>query len=64
MVLVVGATGLLGSEVCRQLAAKDKKVRGLVRTTSDQAKVDMLKNYGAEIVQGDLRDRASLEAAC
>jgi uncharacterized protein YbjT (DUF2867 family) len=62
--LVVGATGLLGSEVCRRLAAGGKPTRALVRSTSDPAKVDKLKGYGAEIVQGDLRERASLESAC
>jgi uncharacterized protein YbjT (DUF2867 family) len=64
MNLVVGATGLVGSEVCRRLAAEGKPVRALVRATSDPAKVEALKSYGAEIVQGDLRDRASLKAAC
>jgi uncharacterized protein YbjT (DUF2867 family) len=64
MILVVGATGGLGSAVCRLLAAEGKPVKGLVRTTSDQAKVNGLKGYGVELVYGDLRDRASLEAAC
>jgi NADH dehydrogenase len=64
MYLVVGATGILGSEICRQLAAQGKPVRGLVRATSDQAKVDKLKSHGVEIVQGDMCDPASLEAAC
>lgn len=64
MNLVVGATGTVGSEICRQLAAKGTPVRGLVRATSDQAKIDALKEYGIEPLQGDLRDRASLDAAC
>jgi uncharacterized protein YbjT (DUF2867 family) len=64
MNLVVGSTGILGSEICRRLAAKRKPVRALVRSTSDQAKVDALKECGAEVVVGDVRDRASLDAAC
>jgi len=64
MNLVVGATGMVGSEICRLLIAAGKPVRGLVRATSDPAKVDQLKGYGVEVVQGDLRDRASLDAAC
>jgi uncharacterized protein YbjT (DUF2867 family) len=64
MILVVGSTGLVGREVVRRLAAKGKPVRALVRTTSDPAKVAELKAHGAEIVVGDLRDRASLDAAC
>jgi NADH dehydrogenase len=55
---------MVGSEICRQLAAQGKPVRGLVRATSDQTKVDYLKGYGVEIVQGDMCDPASLEAAC
>ena len=35
MNLVVGATGLLGSEICCLLAAEGKSARALVRTTSD-----------------------------
>jgi uncharacterized protein YbjT (DUF2867 family) len=64
MILVVGATGSLGSGICRRLAAKGKPVGGLVRTTSDPAKVDHLKKLGVTLVQGDLTDRASLDAAC
>jgi len=64
MILIVGTTGMVGGEVCRLLAKQGKPVRGLVRTTSDQAKVDGLKDLGVELVVGDLRDRASLEKAC
>ena len=64
MNLVVGATGRLGSEICRRLTAVGKPVRALVRATSDQAKVDRLSGYGVELVQGDLRDPASLATAC
>lgn len=62
-VLVAGATGFLGGEICRQLLAKNKKVKGLVRTTSDASKVDQLKESGVEIVKGDLKDRSSLKNA-
>ena len=64
MNLVVGSTGILGSEICRQLADKGIPIRALVRATSDRAKVDRLEGIGAEIVQGDLKDRSSLDAAC
>ncbi len=64
MNLVVGATGMLGSEVCRRLTAAGKPVRALVKARSDQAKVERLKDLGVEIVQGDLRDPASVAAAC
>jgi uncharacterized protein YbjT (DUF2867 family) len=64
MILVVGATGMLGSEICRRLAAAGKPIKALVRATSDPAKVDKLRGYGAEIVEGDVRDAASLANAC
>lgn len=64
MTLVVGATGLLGSEICRLLAARSKPFRALVRPTSDNSKVAQLQSLGAEIARGDLKDRSSLEAAC
>jgi uncharacterized protein YbjT (DUF2867 family) len=64
MILVVGSTGFLGSEICRRLTASGKSVRGLVRSTSDLEKVARLKAMGVETVVGDLRDQASLAAAC
>lgn len=62
-VLVVGATGFLGNDICRQLIAKNKNVKGLVRITSDSNKVAQLKELGVEIVEGDLKDKPSLENA-
>jgi uncharacterized protein YbjT (DUF2867 family) len=64
MILVVGSTGFLGSEICRRLTASGKSVRGLVRSTSDPEKIARLKAMGVETVVGDLRDPASLAAAC
>jgi uncharacterized protein YbjT (DUF2867 family) len=64
MILIAGSTGLLGFEICSILAEKKKGFRALVRTTSDQSKVDQLKNLGAEIVIGDLKDMNSLAEAC
>lgn len=64
MNLVVGATGLLGLEVCRQLAAEAKPVKALVRPTADPAKREELQRLGATLAEGDLKDRSSLEAAC
>jgi NADH dehydrogenase len=64
MYLIVGSTGLLGSEICRLLKQEGKSIRSLVRATTDPEKVNSLEKCGAEIVQGDLRDRASLKSAC
>ena len=59
-VLVVGATGVLGMEVCRQLVAAGKRVKGLVRTSSQKEKVDALHELGVETVTGDMKDPHSL----
>ena len=64
MDLVVGATGFLGTEICRQLIAQGQRVRALVRATSDPAKKAALQNLGVELIEGDLKDAASLAAAC
>jgi NADH dehydrogenase len=62
--LVVGATGLLGSEICRLLAAEGKPARALVRVTSDHSKVAQLQSLHIEIARGDLKDRSALDGAC
>lgn len=64
MILVVGATGFLGAEICRRLTAQGESVRGMVRPTSDEATVRRLRALGVETVQADLRDPPSLDAAC
>ena len=60
MILVTGATGTTGSEVVKQLAAAGKKVRALVRSPEKAAG---LKGPNVELVQGDLADVKSLDAA-
>lgn len=64
MNLVVGATGTLGSEICRRRVERGKPVRGLVRSTADQSKLNRLTQLGVALVYDDFRERASLDAAC
>jgi uncharacterized protein YbjT (DUF2867 family) len=64
VILVVGATGMVGSEVCRRLAAMSIPARALVRATSDAAKVQGLRDLGIDVSTGDVRDAASLVPAC
>jgi uncharacterized protein YbjT (DUF2867 family) len=59
-VLVTGATGFLGTEICRQLRAKNFPVKAMVRTTSDPVKTKQLSKFGFEIVQGDLLDKETI----
>ena len=64
MILVAGATGFLGAEICRRLVSQGESVRGVVRPTSDEGTVRRLRELGVETVQADVRDPASLDAAC
>jgi dihydroflavonol-4-reductase len=58
--LVTGGTGFVGANVVRALLRCGAEVRALVRPRSDTRNLDSLD---VELVAGDLRDRASLEAA-
>ena len=64
MILVAGSTGVLGSEIVRNLLARGEKVRAMTRKTSKPETVDRLRRAGAEIVVADLKEPASLAAAC
>jgi dihydroflavonol-4-reductase len=58
--LVTGATGYLGTELVRELRARDRRVRALVRSP---AAAERLDGTGAEIVEGDVLDAGSVERA-
>jgi NADH dehydrogenase len=62
--LLVGPTGLLGYDICRYLSDAKHEVRALVRPTSDPSKRAALAALGVELVEGDLKDTASLARAC
>jgi len=62
--LVVGATGMLGGQIVHRLVGSGKPVKALVRTTAAPASVEDLKALGVDVVEGDLRDPASLTGAC
>jgi uncharacterized protein YbjT (DUF2867 family) len=64
MILVVGATGLVGSEVCERLVRRGEKVRALVRGTSSKTRTAALQSCGVELRVGDLKDPDSIAAAC
>ena len=64
MNLIVGATGLVGGEICRRLVGNRKPVRALVRPTGDASRMEELRASGAELAVGDLKDPASIQAAC
>ena len=60
MILMVGATGLVGSATLRQLTVRGVPVRALVRSAE---KASTLAGPGVETVIGDLEQPASLDAA-
>lgn len=62
IIAVTGATGQQGGAVARKLLADGWKVRALTRDV-DKPTAQELKALGAEIVPGDMDDRAQLDAA-
>lgn len=61
MILVVGASGVLGREAARKLLAAGHRVRATAR---DPGHLADLEHAGAEVRPADLIDPASLGAAC
>jgi uncharacterized protein YbjT (DUF2867 family) len=61
MILVVGGSGSLGSALTRRLLASGARVRVMTRRPEAAG---ALRDEGAEVVAGDLLDRASLIRAC
>jgi len=62
MIAVTGATGQQGGAVARKLLEEGWKVRALTRDL-DKPAAQELKALGAEIVPGDMDERAQLDAA-
>ena len=62
IILVTGATGRQGGAVARHLLADGWSVRALVRDPQKPAAA-AIAQAGAQLVKGDLLDRASLDAA-
>jgi dihydroflavonol-4-reductase len=58
--LVTGATGFVGNHIARQLVNAGNSVRVLVRPSSN---LQLLEELPVERVEGDLRDRISLDRA-
>ena len=62
LIVVTGATGQQGGATARELLAAGHRVRALTRKPAGAA-ARALAELGAEVVQGDLDDAASLERA-
>ena len=62
--LIIGATGMLGAEILRQMCDSGKLVRATFRDSTDSAKRNKVSQYPAEVVSADLRNPESLTVAC
>lgn len=62
LIAVLGATGLQGKAVVRQLAAEGWRVRAVTRRPQ-RKKATRLASMGVDVVQADMDDAASLERA-
>ena len=60
VILVTGATGLIGSNVCRLLVEAGRPVRALVRAGSE---IEPLQALGVELVRGDIANAGDVLAA-
>jgi uncharacterized protein YbjT (DUF2867 family) len=61
-VLVCGATGSQGGAVARSLLERGFRIRALTRDTQ-KPEAESLAKLGAEVVQGDMDDRSSVDRA-
>lgn len=63
-IFLTGGTGFVGSYLSKTLAEQQHHVRCLVRSSSkNKRKIQTLRTLGFEMVEGDLRDSTSYEAA-
>ena len=60
ILLVTGATGLVGSHVCQRARELGIQTRALVRESSDKT---LLSEWGVDLVYGDLNDLEALDQA-
>ena len=62
LIVVVGATGKQGGAVARSLLDRGFRIRALTRNPQ-KPEAQALADQGAEVVQGDMEDRSSMERA-
>lgn len=60
LILITGATGLVGSHVAEQAVKRGYRVRALVRASSD---IQLLRSWGCELITGDMDQPEALQAA-
>jgi len=60
LILITGATGFLGQNVCEYLSNQGYQLRALVRPTTDAS---FLEGLNVDIARGDVLDAASVQSA-
>ena len=60
LTVVTGVAGFVGAAVARALAARGRRLRGIVRGSSDRTN---LADFPGELVEADLRDAAAVQRA-
>jgi len=63
-ILVAGATGNLGTRICRELILRNTDVIALVRPEADSEKIEILTDMGVRVLKADLTDIESIANAC
>ncbi|RCR67891.1 NmrA family NAD(P)-binding protein [Larkinella punicea] len=63
-ILVAGATGNLGSKICRELLKREADVSAIVRTSSDPEKIETLAKMGVKVIEVDLNRIDEIAKAC
>jgi nucleoside-diphosphate-sugar epimerase len=62
-IVLAGATGNLGEQICQELISNGAKVKAIVRHGADTNKLNILANKGVEISQLDFNDFEALKIA-
>jgi len=63
-ILVAGATGNLGTRICRELIQRGAFVKAIVRDSTDLDKIEILEKTGVEVRVIDLNDIDAISAEC
>ncbi|KAA9352779.1 NmrA family NAD(P)-binding protein [Larkinella humicola] len=63
-ILVAGATGNLGSKICRELLKREADVSAIVRTSSDPEKIETLAKMGVKVMEVDFNNLDDIANSC
>lgn len=64
IIVIVGATGNLGSKIVKALVAKKAEVRAIVRLETDATKIKELERLGVKVFQVDTNNKSEISKHC